>query len=110
MTTHRVHGDGTEPPVTLWAASLYGAKTRRGLVELSKQDEQGSSRIAQMSPAEARAFALAILEAAEAAEMDQLVMVWMRTRMKAPDESAVQVLADFRKLRDQWREAQEGTG
>ena len=32
MPTHRIHGDGDEPPITIWAASIYGATSRRGLV------------------------------------------------------------------------------
>jgi hypothetical protein len=105
---HEVRGDGEDRPITLWATSIYGGKSRRGLVELSKQDEYGSERIAQMTPAEARAVALSLLEAAEAAETDAIVMVWLQTRIKTGLEEAVRVLRDFRMLRDQLNAEEHG--
>lgn len=51
---------------TFWASSIYGAKTRRGLVELAEADAEGHRTWStQITPAEARAIGLSILEAAE---------------------------------------------
>jgi hypothetical protein len=99
-----IRGEGDAPEVVLWSTSLYGAKNRRGLVELSKQDQDGSNRIAQMTPAEARSVAMDLLEAAEAAEMDTIVMDWLQRRIQTPFEQAVQVLGDFRRLRDELKD------
>jgi hypothetical protein len=87
---------------TLWAGSLYGAKTGRGLVELSEVGEDDVVRWRrQCTPEEARDHALRILEAASAAELDAVVVRWL---MAAPfnmnAESAALVLLDFRKHRD----------
>jgi hypothetical protein len=64
---------------TLWAASLYGHDTRTGRVDLSDVAVDGSVVWqTQVSIDEARAFALSILEAAEAAESDEVFMSWLR--------------------------------
>jgi len=83
---------------------MYGAETRKGLVELSYENENGLGFIGICTPTEARAFALSIIEAAESAETDQLVMDWLRERIGVKDDqSAVQVLKDFRDRREQYR-------
>jgi hypothetical protein len=89
----------------LWAKSLFGAETRRGLVELSFEDDDGIPHLIGIcSPTEARAFALSIIEAAEAAETDQLVMEWLKDAVGVQDDlDAVKVLKDFRERREQWR-------
>jgi hypothetical protein len=64
---------------TLWAASLYGHDSRTGRVDLSDVADDGSiAWQRQVSIDEARAFALSILEAAEAAESDEVFMSWLR--------------------------------
>ena len=90
--------------LTLWAQSMFGAETRKGLVELSYENDEGPNMIGICTPAEARAFALTILEAAESAETDQLVMEWLRERIGVKDdEAAVAVLKDFRDRREQYQ-------
>jgi hypothetical protein len=92
-----------DKPEMLWAASIYGAQTKRGLVELTVRSEQ-----VKISPTEARAFAYSILEAAEAAETDEMIVKWLMERVQQPIENVVSVLRDFRELRDQQRDARRG--
>lgn len=83
----------------IWAASIYGADRRKGLVELEVGKEK---RV--ITPTEARAFAYSILEAAEAAETDEFLMGWLAERVGIKeDEPCVQVLRDFRKKREEMR-------
>lgn len=84
----------------LYAESIFGAKTKRGLVRLS----YGITFDVVVSPEEARFFAMTILEAATAAEMDEILMSWMQTKIGIPNErAAAGVLADFRKIREDLR-------
>lgn len=84
----------------LYAESIYGANTRKGLVKLS----YGITFEIVCSPNEAREFALSVLEAAEAAESDELVMSWLRNRIGLKEvERGVEVLKDFRKMREQFK-------
>jgi len=80
----------------LWAYSIFGAELRKGLVKLVYD----KNVIAMVSPAEARSWALNILEAAEAAETDEFLMHVFKTRIKLDAPSAIAVLADFRKYRE----------
>ena len=92
----------------LWAQSLFGAETRRGLVELSFEDSEGPHLIGICSPTEARAFALSILEAAESAETDQLIMEWLSEAIGVKEDmAAVRVLADFRERREKHRKEEQ---
>lgn len=56
----------------IWAQSIFGAESGKGLVEL----EVAGAEIT-ITPTEARAFAYSILEAAEAAETDEFIMMWL---------------------------------
>jgi hypothetical protein len=87
---------------TLWAGSLFGAKTGKGLVELSEVDEAGAVVWRrQCTPDEARDHALRILEAASAAELDALIVRWLTAPPFSLDvEGAAHVLVEFRRLRD----------
>jgi hypothetical protein len=53
----------------------------------------------QLTPDEARALALRIVEAAAAAEHDALVLRWLQERMDLPADTAAQALVDLRELR-----------
>jgi len=95
----------------LWAQSMFGAETRKGLVELSFEDNEGPHLIGICTPAEARSFALNILEAAESAETDQLVMDWLREAIGVQDDqAAVAVLKDFRIRREQYQKQRDAEG
>jgi Trk K+ transport system NAD-binding subunit len=86
---------------TLWASSLVSAQSRQGRVDLADMNEDGTTRWqTQCSTDEARAFALSVLEAAEAAEMDALVVAWLVDEVGVtPLENAVAMLATLRALR-----------
>lgn len=90
---------------TLWASSLLSGSTRKGRVDLADVAEDGTVRWqAQCDVAEARAFALSILEAAEAAETDEVIVTWLVDNVGVDLARAVAMLADLRKLRDKRRE------
>lgn len=84
----------------LWAYSIFGAELRKGLVKLVYD----KNVIAMVSPAEARSWALNILEAAEAAETDEFLMSVFKEKVGLDDPRAVAILADFRKYREKRRE------
>ena len=78
----------------LWAESMFGAKTRRGLVRLSFR---GESVI--ISPDEARTFASTIYEAASAAEGDECLMRWLHETFDFDEVRCAAALKDFREQR-----------
>jgi uncharacterized protein YbaA (DUF1428 family) len=84
---------------TLWAKSLFGMNTRRGIVELSFGET-----IVQCSSDEARSFALSVIEAAEAAETDEFIFHWLERRIGVKgDAEKASVLKDFREQREKHR-------
>ncbi len=83
----------------LMATSIVSAKTGRGRVELHHDD----LRFAQVSVGEARAWALNILEAAEAAESDGLLMKFLVDELDVPRVDAGSILMSFRVRRDKER-------
>ena len=85
-----------EETMTLWAEAIYGANTRKGLVKLNVKESE-----IVISPDEARAFAMSIMECAEAAETDEFLMTWLSNVVGAQDDQKnVLLLREFR----QWRE------
>lgn len=88
----------------LFAESIFGFHTRKGLVKLS----YGITFEKLISPGEARKFALSILEAAEAAETDEFIVNWLEKRIGLKgDEGKVQLLIDFREVREKMRRDEE---
>lgn len=84
----------------LYAESIFGHETRRGLVRLS----YGITFDVVISPEEARFFAMSILEAATAAETDEILMTWLKNRIGVRDErKAAEILIDFRNIRIEMR-------
>jgi inorganic pyrophosphatase len=59
----------------------------------------GEKVIAQQSVQQAREHALAILEAAEAAEQDAFIVHWCKTILGQTEQVAGQILVDFRNFR-----------
>jgi hypothetical protein len=57
--------------------------------------------MAQMSPSDARALALNLLECAEAAEGDAFLVTFLRKKVLANDKAIASILQDFRKWREQ---------
>jgi hypothetical protein len=64
----------------------------------------GDKLIGQMSPEDARDHALAMIEAAEAAEQDAFLIWFVKTQLKGDEKMAVSLLGEFR----QWREKRSG--
>jgi hypothetical protein len=56
----------------------------------------------QLDIASTRKLAIRLLEAAEAAETDQLYVQWLTTKLDMPLEAAVLVLRDIRAMRQDW--------
>ena len=75
--------------------SLVGYTTGKALVGLEWGALSG-----QLTAVEARAHALRILEAAEAAETDLFLVTWATEVVGLKMEQAVTLLRDFRKRRD----------
>lgn len=80
----------------LFATSVYGYQQRKPLVNLRHQDW-----VAQVTPKEAREWALNILECAEAAEQDAFLVEFIEGRVGVDLSGAVSVLKEYRK----WRES-----
>lgn len=85
--------------MTLWAYSIFGHQTRKGLVKICRDKEV----IAQMTPAEARDWAANVLQAAEAAETDEFLMEHFTNRLGS-ESLGGRVLQDFREFRDRKQE------
>jgi len=60
---------------------------------------RGMAVIAQMSVAEARDHARAMIEAAEAAETDAFIYKWVMEHVGAGEQQAAGLLQDFRRYR-----------
>lgn len=91
MTEHK--------PDTLWHQSGVNPEGEP-FVQLIK----GKEVLAQMTTAQARDHAQAMLDAAEAAETDAFVYTWVIEHVGAGPEQAAGLLTDFRR----WRAAHAG--
>ena len=84
----------------LFAGSIFGTLTQRGLVEL----QIGGVKV-HMTPSEAREYAETIYEAAAAAETDEFIMTWLKDRVGLNGaRERLQILQDFRKMKDEERQ------
>ncbi len=88
---------------TINISSIVSAKTQLPYVQL-KWGKEGC----QMSPEEARAHAYAILDAANAAETDAIMVRFMSDRVGLEAEQYGQVLQDFRLYREKNKGVKEG--
>jgi len=82
---------------TIWCHSIFGARTRKGLVGLTV----GDRKAVYLTPEEARSVAADLLQTATAAETDEVLMRWLKERLEMDDERAVLVLRDLRVMREQ---------
>lgn len=84
--------------LTFAVSSLYGAVTRKGLVEITAGDFA-----VKISPEEARALADNLHRAAEAADGDANLVNFLRDKVRATGPQIAPLLADFRRYRDDKR-------
>ena len=85
----------TEQVLTLWASSGYGANSRQPFVTVHWKDV-----VVQLSPDDARRFAISIVEAAEAAEQDAFLVEFTKESVGFDDAAAIALLSEYRT----WRE------
>lgn len=79
-------------------SSTFGAATQKPYVELSLDTSPS-----QFSPAKAREIALMLLEAADAAESDAVLIAFAREQIGLDETGAAQLLSQFRQLREKRR-------
>jgi hypothetical protein len=89
-------GDGVSDskPNVLWASTIFGGKTKKGIVVLSLNDQE----LVQLEPDNAREFALSVIGAAEAAEQDEFMYRFALQAIGGEREAAL-LLAEYRKFR-----------
>lgn len=87
----------------IWVKSMFGANTRKGLVELQVGSEHRT-----LTPDEARDLAANLVAGAAAAESDEYLVHFLHTRAGLPFEQAASVLMDFRAYRNR-EEGTDGT-
>ncbi len=80
---------------SIGVASSYGAATKRPYVELTCDISP-----IQFSPAKAREIALLLLECADAAESDAVVIEFGRHVLDLDEQHAAQLLEQFRRFRE----------
>jgi hypothetical protein len=98
---HRNRYEGAEAYDDVQVTSGYGADTKRGTVELTVNNER-----TQMDTKKAREVGLLLLQAAEAAESDEMFMTLL-TRLGIPEEDHERrglILLDLREIRQGSRE------
>lgn len=98
-----VDPDPTPPTLVLWASSGYGVKTRKPFVTIHWKDV-----VEQLSPADARRFALSIIEAAEAADQDAFLFEWVKQVTGIDDAGATRLLIEYREWRAKHEEHPDG--
>lgn len=81
--------------------STFGASTRQPYVTF-----RWAGRTFQLSPTEARAHALLILEGGEAAEQDAFIVHFITKTVGASIENAIQLLSEFRSQRGQFGDSE----
>ncbi len=84
---------------SFYCESGYGVFARKPFVTLTVLFDT-DRRTKQMSTQEARALALNLLECAEAADMDAVIVKFLTENLGQPLEAASLILYDFRLLRD----------
>lgn len=83
---------------SLYMHSLVSAVTGKPFVHLAWGGERG-----QLSCAEARLHGLAVVETAEGAEMDAIVIGWLTAKVGMSITEALPMLGDLRALREEIR-------
>lgn len=91
---HKGQGKGSGGDITV--QSGVSARNGKPFIHLEWGDNK-----AQFSPAEMRAHAMGLIEAAAAAEMDACLMAWAIQKMEVPKEDAAKLLMLFRQKREE---------
>lgn len=95
-----------EPPahtpeeIVFMVTSGFGHNTQRPFVQVLIE---AADWMTQMSPANARELAYNLLSAADAAESDGFLVIFLRHKIGLPDPAISKVLTDFRDYRDAQR-------
>lgn len=84
--------------VVFHVTSNFGHRTQKPFVMVTVGEQDF---MAQMSPDEARALAMNLLQCADASETDAFLVTFLRKRVGANDQAVVGILQDFREWRAQ---------
>lgn len=87
--------------MNILVSSGYGGNTREPFVEIKM--EYPKDHPLQIHPDEARALAMNLLEAADAADTDQFLFEFVSKDLHSGDQAAAGILMEFRKFRDERR-------
>jgi hypothetical protein len=90
-----------EQPVPIGVRTLFGQKSRRPLVALAVGEHE-----TLMSPDKAREIAAMLFQAAEAAQADGFIALWLMNRVGAEEQHVVALLREFREFREAQRAEQ----
>ena len=82
-------------------SSLYGQNTRLGLVQLTVDGHP----ISQLEPTKAKEIGLFLIECAEAAISDQVLVEFLVGKLGVERDKAAMALKDVREIRQGTREA-----
>lgn len=86
------------PGRTIWCTSIFGAKTHRGLVQITEQKSELNIII---TPDEARNIARDLIQVASAAEHDAFLVDFLSEKTGTKWDQAVQIMREFREWRKQ---------
>lgn len=93
------HGEKNTNSEVIEIYSQYGVKSQKGMIVM-----RWGENYARFTPDEGRAHAYSILDCANAAESDEILVKWVKERLNiADDTTASAVLGDFRELRKKLR-------
>lgn len=84
--------------VVFHVTSNFGHRTQKPFVMVTVGEQDF---MAQMSPDEARALAMNLLQCADASETDAFLVTFLRKRVGANDQAVVGIPQDFREWRAQ---------
>lgn len=88
-----------KPPEGFFVKSGFGVFERQSFVEILLYKDKDLT-VMQVTPDAAREIARNLFEAAEAAEMDGVLIKFLQERLHQDLETAAVILQDFRNLRE----------
>jgi hypothetical protein len=87
-----------EDEVIINVTSIFGARTKQPLVQLSIGDTS-----ILLPPAKAQEIGMKMLAGAEAANMDAFLFQWLMGQVGIPEEKVALIVRDYRQFREQTR-------